>query len=223
MKHYFIIVAGGSGSRMGASIPKQFLELNKKPILIHTLERVFACDNNAHIILALPTSEFDNWKHMCQKHQIDIPHELSEGGNNRFESVKNALKKVNEKSIVCIHDGVRPLIKKEIINRCIETAKKRGSAIPVVPIEESIREVMNIKNRAVNRDNYKIVQTPQCFDSELILKAYQQAYKPSFTDDASVLEAIGKDVFLVEGNKENIKITTPKDLILAESLIKQFD
>ncbi len=198
---------------MGTSTPKQFLKLNEKPILIHTVERLFDFDNNANFIIALPFSEFDYWRQLCKHHNLKIPHQLSKGGNNRFESVKNALSKVSEKSIVCVHDGVRPLVKKDVIHKCINTAKKTGCAIPVVPIEESIREVTAQSSRVVDRNKYKRVQTPQCFASDLILKAYQQDYKSIFTDDASVVEAMGVNVSLVDGNKENIKITTPEDLM----------
>ena len=208
---------------MGTSTPKQFLKLKEKPILMHTVERLFDFDNNAHFIIALPFSEFDYWHQLCKNHNFELSHQLSKGGVNRFESVKNALNKVTEKSIVCIHDGVRPLVKKDVITRCINTAKKTGCAIPVLPIEESIREVSEQSSRVVDRNKYKCVQTPQCFSSELILKAYQQDYKSMFTDDASVVESMGINMSLVEGNKENIKITTPEDLVMAEFLLKQFD
>lgn len=220
MNNFFIIVAGGSGSRMGASVPKQFLELKGKPILLHTLEKFYSFDQNAEIIIALPFSEFEYWKSLCEKHSVKIPHLLSEGGKNRFESVKKALNKLSGHGIVCIHDGVRPLVSHTVIERCIDSAKKNGCAIPIRSVEESIREIIDNGSRIANRDNFKIVQTPQCFKSDIILKAYQQNYSTNFTDDASVVESYGHKISLVNGNKENIKITTPEDLVIADSYLK---
>ena len=224
MKHYVIIVAGGSGSRMQSSTPKQFLPLNQKPILLHTLERLYASVNQAELIIALPSSQFDVWKTICEEYQVNIPHQLCCGGTTRFESVKNALKMVSETSIIAIHDGVRPLVKKSVVKQCLQTAQQKGAAIPVLRIEESIRKKMkDEKSTIVNRDDYLIVQTPQCFKSSILLEAYQQAYSTTFTDDASVVETMGNAISLVDGNKENIKITRPEDLIIAESFLKQFD
>lgn len=220
MKKYIIIVAGGSGNRMGSSIPKQFLELNSKPILIHTIENLNRFAPEAEIIVALPESQFDYWNELCDKHQLHIPHQLSKGGKTRFESVKNALVFVKDKSIVGIHDGVRPLVNEGVVTKCFETAETKGSAIPTLDLVESLRKLTGNSSEVVNRNNYKIVQTPQCFDSDIILKAYQLEYNESFTDDASVVEALGKEVALVDGNKENIKITTPEDLKIAEMFIK---
>jgi len=220
MKKYIIIVAGGSGSRMGSSIPKQFLELKAKPILIHTIDNLSRFVPEAEIIVALPESQFDYWQELCQKHLFNLPHHLSKGGATRFESVKNALAFVKEESIVAIHDGVRPLVSRAVVENCFATAEQMGSAIPSQSLVESLRKLKGNKSEVVNRNDYKIVQTPQCFKSELILKAYQLDYQESFTDDASVLEALGNSVVLVEGNKENIKITSPEDLKMASFLIK---
>ncbi len=224
MKHYVIIVAGGSGSRMQSSTPKQFLPINQKPILLHTLERLYASVNQAELIIVLPPSQFDVWKTICKEYQVNIPHQLCGGGTTRFESVKNALKMVSETSIIAIHDGVRPLVKKSVVKQCLQTAQQKGAAIPVLGIEESLRKKMkDEKSTIVNRDDYLIVQTPQCFESSILLEAYEQAYSITFTDDASVVEAMGNAISLVDGNKENIKITRPEDLIIAESFLKQFD
>ena len=201
---------------MGSTIPKQFLDLNSKPILMHTINKMHSSLVSSEIILALPKSEFDTWKKLCQQHQFEIHHQLVEGGSTRFESVKNALQKVTKDSIIAVHDGVRPLVKESVVKQCIQSAKEKGASIPVLEIEESLRQKTDNGSAVVNRDNYLIVQTPQCFTSEILLKAYQQEYVPSFTDDASVAEAMGIEVQLVKGNKENIKITTPEDLKIAE-------
>ena len=201
---------------MGSTIPKQFLDLNSKPILMHTINKMHSSLVGSEIILALPKSEFDTWKKLCQQHQFEIHHQLVEGGSTRFESVKNALQKVTKDSIIAVHDGVRPLVKESVVKQCIQSAKEKGASIPVLEIEESLRQKTDNGSAVVNRDNYLIVQTPQCFTSEILLKAYQQEYVPSFTDDASVAEAMGIEVQLVKGNKENIKITTPEDLKIAE-------
>ena len=216
MKQYTIIVAGGSGSRMGSSIPKQFLELNSKPILMHTLEKMQRSLPHSDIILALPSSEFETWEKLCQQHQFNVNHVLVAGGTSRFESVKNALQKVKQKSVVAIHDGVRPLVKTSVVSQCMQMAEEKNAAIPVLVIEESLRRKTVNGSDVVNRDDYLIVQTPQCFTSEVIAKAYQQDYTTVFTDDASVVEAMGIEIQLVAGNKENIKITTPEDLKFAE-------
>ena len=219
MKQYVIIVAGGNGRRMGSNIPKQFLGLNSKPILMHTIEKMHQSLDHSEIILALPESEFDTWKKLCQEYQFKVSCQVVEGGSTRFESVSNALKKVNEQSVIAVHDGVRPLVKNSVVNECMQTAQEKGTAIPVIAIEESLRQKTDNGSIIANRDEYLIVQTPQCFSSELLIKAYQQDYSPSFTDDASVVEAMGIEIQLIQGNKENIKITTPEDLKKAQVYI----
>lgn len=204
---------------MGSHIPKQFLDLNSKPILMHTIEKMHQSLAHSEIILALPKSKFNTWEKLCQEHQFKVNHRLVEGGNTRFESVSNALKKVNEQSVIAVHDGVRPLVKKSVVNECMQTAQEKGTAIPVIAIEESLRQKTDIGSIVVNRDEFLIVQTPQCFSSEVLLKAYQQDYSPSFTDDASVVEAMGINIQLIQGNKENIKITTPEDFKKAQVYI----
>jgi 2-C-methyl-D-erythritol 4-phosphate cytidylyltransferase len=208
---------------MGSSIPKQFLELNSKPILIHTIERLNRFITNAEFIVALPESQFEYWKELCKKYHLSIPHKLSKGGETRFESVKNALTFVKEESVVAIHDGVRPLVSETVVKRCMSTAEMEGSAIPTLNLLESLRQLNGDTSSVVNRSNYKIVQTPQCFKSDTILKAYKLEYNESFTDDASVAEALGENVVLVDGNKENIKITTPEDMKIAEMYLKSDD
>ena len=217
---YAIIVAGGKGERMGADVPKQFLEINGKPILMHTLEKFQETLKDVKIILALPENQIDFWKGLCSKYNFSTSYQLVAGGITRFHSVQNALALIKEDSIVAIHDGVRPLVNSATINTCFSAAEKLGNAIPVVDVVESLRHVSkqdNI-NKAVARSCYKLVQTPQCFRSELILKAYQQEYDAAFTDDASVVEKLGEEINLVDGNRENIKITTTEDLLIAEAL-----
>jgi 2-C-methyl-D-erythritol 4-phosphate cytidylyltransferase len=204
---------------MGSTIPKQFLDLNSKPILMHTIEKMHQSLVHSEIILALPKPEFDTWKKLCQEHQFKVKHQVVEGGNTRFESVSNALKKVNEQSIIAVHDGVRPFVKNSVVNECMQIAQEKGTAIPVIAIEESLRQKTDSGSVVVNRDEYFIVQTPQCFSSEVLLKAYQQDYSPSFTDDASVVDAMGIEIQLIQGNKENIKITTTEDFKKAQVYI----
>tara|TARA_A100001388_G_scaffold224974_1_gene176015 strand:- start:648 stop:1313 length:666 start_codon:yes stop_codon:yes gene_type:complete len=212
VKQYTIIVAGGNGSRMGCSMPKQFLEINNKPILLHTVQKMHQSLEDSEIILVLPKAEFKNWENICQKHKFNISHKLVEGGNTRFESVKNGLKKIKESSVIAIHDGVRPLVNKNVVKQCMLIAKDKGSAVPVIKVDDSLRKKTLNGSISVNRNEFLIVQTPQCFKSEIILKAYQQNFNNKFTDDASVVEDLGLEIQLVKGNKENIKITTPEDL-----------
>lgn len=219
-----IIVAGGKGERMGASTPKQFLELDGKPILMHTLEKFNKTDPSIEIILALPENQIDFWEELFHKYQLPkVRHQVVKGGKTRFHSVQNALKLVKENSLVAIHDGVRPLVSTETINHCFAEAEKNGNAIPVVDVVDSLRHYSKQEqiNEAVSRSCYKIVQTPQCFTSELILRAYHQEFDKLFTDDATVVEKLGETINLVEGNRENIKITTVEDLTIAEAFIKR--
>lgn len=222
MHKFVIIVAGGKGERMGKIIPKQFLELNGKPILMHTMEKFHQTFPTSEIIVALPNNQFDYWAMLCKKYSFtNISHQLVAGGKTRFESVKNALGLVKENALVAIHDGVRPLVSKETIITCFETAQKLGNAIPVVDVVDSIRYVNKNENKAVKRACYKAVQTPQCFQSSLIKNAYLQPFSDEFTDDASVLEKTGVTIHLVEGNKENIKITAPQDLLIAAVFMEE--
>ncbi|MCB0380164.1 MAG: 2-C-methyl-D-erythritol 4-phosphate cytidylyltransferase [Flavobacteriales bacterium] len=224
MHKYAIIVAGGKGERMGEQLPKQFLELAGKPILMHTIEKFKNTFQDIEIILALPENQIDFWEELCYKYGFTkIPHQIVAGGKTRFHSVKNALALVKQNGIVAVHDGVRPLVSAATITNCFTQAEKSGSAIPVVDVVDSLRFVSKQEqtNKAVARSCYKNVQTPQCFKSELLLKAYEQDFDETFNDDASVVEKLGHSIELVQGNTENIKITSPIDLIVAEALLSR--
>lgn len=224
MPNYAIIVAGGKGERMGQHIPKQFLELAGKPILMHTIEKFYNSFPQLKIILVLPENQFDFWEELCYKYCFTkIPHQIVAGGKTRFDSVKNALVLVKEIGIVAIHDGVRPLVSSKTITNCFNQAKQSGAAVAVVDVVDSLRLVskQDETSKAVTRSCYKSVQTPQCFKTDIILKAYQQSFDETFTDDASVVEKLGYKIDLVKGNIENIKITSPIDIALAEVLMKQ--
>jgi 2-C-methyl-D-erythritol 4-phosphate cytidylyltransferase len=223
LKKYAIIVAGGSGTRMGTDIPKQFLEIKGKPVLMHSMNRFFNFDSNINIIVVLPKHQIEYWQKLCIAHSFIVPHQIVKGGTERFYSVKNGLDMVDQNSLVAIHDAVRPLVSKQTINDAFESALQCGSGIPAVAMNESIRQFNGENNFAVNRSNYKIIQTPQCFASSAILRAFNQGYKAEFTDDATVLEAAGNKVYLTKGNIENIKITTPHDLIIAASLLDDIE
>lgn len=218
-KRYAIIVAGGSGSRMGTELPKQFLPLAGRTILLHTLETFHRFDAEMALIVVLPKTQLATWTQLYEAAEADLPLQLVPGGETRFQSVKNGLAQITEPGVVGIHDGVRPLVSLETLQAAYTEAERSGTAIPVIPLVESIRAVTDAGNEARNRDDYRLVQTPQCFQSELLQAAYQQDYRSAFTDDASVVEAAGNSVTLVPGNKENIKITTPIDLILAQALL----
>lgn len=217
----FIITAGGIGKRMGGVIPKQFLLLNDKPILMHTIERIHAFDTSAELIVTLPVNYLKDWEEMCTKYTFTIPHQVVPGGDERFDSIKNALEKASGEWIA-VHDGVRPFIGKQILNQLLTEVKSHRAVIPVIPVKETLRIADGETNATVSRDDYRIVQTPQIFEAKLIKKAYEQKYAVSFTDDASVVEAIGARVHLVPGNEENIKITTPLDLSLAALILKNW-
>ncbi len=220
LKKYIVIVAGGSGSRMKASLPKQFLLLQGKPILQHSLEKFHSCMPEAKMIVVLPTSHFKTWEDLCEKHHITVPHQVIEGGGTRFQSVKNALEEVEDNGLVAIHDAVRPLISLEVISNAFSAALDFGSAIPAVPMENSIRKIIGEHSKHADRSRYRIIQTPQVFRSQILLEAYQQTYSDFFTDDASVVEKAGYSIHLIEGNKANIKITTPEDMTYAETYLK---
>ena len=216
MEKTALIVAGGSGERLGEKTPKQFLLIKSKPILMHTIEKFSHLDK---IIVVISKNHTNQWIDLCKLHNFKIDHKLVEGGDNRFESVKNGLQHINHTDVVLIHDGVRPLISKKIINNLIKKVEKNKGVLPILPISESIRKVNQNSSNSLNRKNYFIAQTPQCFMFEEILEAYNQKYKDEFTDDASVFEAIGGKIITIEGEKENIKITYPIDLSLAENLV----
>lgn len=213
-----IIVAGGSGSRMKSETPKQFALLNGKPVIVHTIEKFMKFDSSLQIIVALRTDyalEFETLQKNFKLPELTIVN----GGETRFHSVKNALEKLSPDSkIVAVHDAARPLVSLQTIQNTFSAAEKSGAAIPVIEITESLREIDSLGSKAVNRKDYRIVQTPQCFKTEILLEAYKQNYIPEFTDDASVVEANGNKIYHTQGNIENIKITYPQDLEVAAFL-----
>jgi len=220
MKKFVIIVAGGSGNRMGSAIPKQFLELCGKPVLMHTIQTFHNFDPESKVILVLSEDQQPLWNGLCLKHSFSLLHQVVSGGKTRFYSVLNALSQIDGEGIVFIHDGVRPLVSQETIEKCNQMAQKNGNAIPVLSVNESLRKQEGDQNISVDRSQYFSVQTPQTFRSDQILKAYEQDFDPAYTDDASVAEKAGFPIFMVEGNRENIKITTPIDLVIAGALLK---
>jgi len=227
MKKYVIIAAGGSGNRMSClsadgdtATPKQFLLLAGKPILMHTIDAFHQCDENIEIIIVLPENHISEWEQLREQHKFTLNHTIAEGGETRFHSVKNGLALINDRDgLIAVHDGVRPLLSTKLINKVFETAKRSGSAIPAISVDESIRNVKDDQNKAVDRKEYRIIQTPQCFRAEIIQNAYEQAYNEIFTDEASVVEATGEHIHLVEGERKNMKITIPQDLLIAEMFI----
>lgn len=231
MKTYVIISAGGAGKRMGAKVPKQFLELDGKPILLRTIELFTSLDIQPEIILVLPALYIKKWQEYCVKNNLWIKHTIVEGGITRFHSVKSALKHVENKSIVVVHDGVRPFVPREMIEKMLDFkfTEQYAGIIPVLPIEESVREKVYDENgdmsgsRPVQRENFFTVQTPQIFDSTRLKLAYKRPYSQAFTDDASVLEASGCKVEICRGSKMNLKITTPEDLAEAKLIYRVFD
>ncbi len=219
MELYVVIVAGGTGKRMGAEIPKQFLELAGKPVLMHTIERFKTFNNAIEIITVLPENQLRYWVDLQEKYSFTVPHTLVKGGSHRFFSVRNGLKFVNIPGLVAIHDGVRPFVSIDTIKRCFETAEKLGNAIPSISPTESLRILTDEGSLPVNRLHVKQIQTPQVFNAALIKKAYLQDYNPEFTDDATVLEKTGEKINLIDGNRENIKITNPEDLLISTALL----
>ena len=227
---YVIIVAGGKGLRMRSDIPKQFLPIGGKPVLMRTLERFREYSADLQIILVLPEAQQEYWHQLCEEYKFDVKYTLANGGQTRFHSVQNGLAKVPDdaEGVVGVHDGVRPFPSIEVISNCYETAREKKAVIPVIPVVETVRHISRseecgvrseIASKTVPRDEYRLVQTPQTFDIQLLKAANSQPYNDGFTDDASVVESFGYEITLVEGNRENIKITTPYDLKIAEVLI----
>lgn len=216
---YALIVAGGKGLRMGTELPKQFLPIGGKPVLMRTIEVFYACDAEIQIILVLPRSQQEYWGQLCREYHFLLPHALADGGETRFHSVRNGLAMVKTPGLVGVHDGVRPFVSQEVISRCFDLAATQKAVIPVIDVVETVRHLEGEKSATVNREDYKLVQTPQVFDAQLLKQAYEQPYTSRFTDDASVVEALGLPIFLTPGNRENIKITTPFDLKIATALL----
>ena len=218
MMDYVVIVAGGKGLRMGGEVPKQFLPVGGLPVLMRTMLRFREYSPDLQIILVLPKAQQDYWQSLCRQYQFNVPYLLADGGQTRFHSVQNGLALIPDdaQGVVGVHDGVRPFVSVDVIRRCFEGARERKAVIPVIPVVETLRHVTE---GTKPRDEYRLVQTPQVFDIQLLKAANRQPYRDAFTDDASVVEAYGVMVTLVEGNRENIKITTPGDLNMAEAVI----
>lgn len=221
--NHTIIVAGGKGLRMGGDIPKQFIPVNGMPVLMHTIRRFREYDPQMHIVLVLPKDHQDYWRQLCGEYCFTDKHDIADGGSTRFHSSQNgimALAEAPDSDIVAIHDGVRPLVSVETIGRCFTAAAESGAAIPVLPVIDTLRYVGHADENGVNteqghnvlRSDYRVVQTPQTFRLALLRRAFTQPFSERFTDDASVVEALGEKVTMVDGNRENIKITTPYDL-----------
>ena len=222
MKAYAVIVAGGKGLRMGGDVPKQFLPIGGKPALMHTIEAFRRALDDVEIVLVLPAEQHDYWQKLCKDYKFHSPELIAKGGETRFHSVKNGLALLPNdiEAVVGVHDGVRPFVSKETIRRCFAAAAEGKAVVPVVAVVETVRQILpDGKSVTRPRDEYRLVQTPQTFPLALLKEAYQQPFSEAFTDDASVVEALGKDIVMIEGNRENIKITTPSDLRIAESQI----
>lgn len=229
MKKFVLIVAGGKGLRMGGELPKQFIPFQGKPVLMYTLEAFRRWDASARLVVVLPEAHRAYWEMLCREIGCSVPHRLAPGGETRFDSVRSGLSVVeeetgpacgDEKILIGVHDGVRPFVPAEVIEACFREASRSGAAIPVVPMIDSLREADAEESRPVDRSRYFAVQTPQVFDGALLREAYRQPYSPRFTDDASVVEAVGRKVKMVPGSRENIKLTTPFDLLLAEAMFR---
>ncbi len=211
-------MAGGSGQRMKSVIPKQFLPLEGRPLLMHTIERFHSFDSSIGLILVLPADYHSHWQRLCTEHSFTIRHSLVAGGEERFHSVRAGMACVTEESLVAIHDGVRPLVSHDTIWRCFADAEEFGNAVPFVGPADSVRLLEGDDSRPLSRDEVRLIQTPQVFRGSIIIKAYDQDFSPAFTDDATVAEAAGIKIHLTHGNRENIKITTPEDLAVAHAL-----
>lgn len=220
MKKYAIIVAGGKGLRMGGELPKQFIPVEGRPVLMRTLDAFHAFDSAMEIILVLPRDHQPYWQELCAEYQFAVPHRIADGGATRFHSVQSGLALADEaEALIAVHDGVRPFVSPEVIEACYREAEAHGAVVPVIPIVETVRHLLLEGSETVSRDAYRLVQTPQTFRASLLRRAYEQPFCEAFTDDASVVEALGHVVHLVEGNRENIKLTTPYDLIVAKALV----
>lgn len=216
---YAIIVAGGSGARMGSAVPKQFLLLAGKPLLMHTLARFREAMDELQLIVVLPFDHIETWQRLCSEHRFLVPHQIAAGGEERFYSVRNGLEKIASPGLVAVHDGVRPLVSATLIQIAFEAAAANGSAIPVITPNESLRQITGSGSHPVDRAVHRLVQTPQVFDVQRLREAYQQPFRPNFTDDATVWEAAHNPLHLIEGEIHNIKITRPFDLLLADQYL----
>lgn len=220
MKKFAVIVAGGLGTRMNSIVPKQFMELAGQPVLMHPVKSFFSYDSSLSILVVLPADLISGWQSLCATYDFMIPHNVIEGGPKRYFSVKNALNTIPPEGLVAIHDGARPLAGYALISRAFDSAAVEGNAIPAIPVPDSVRMINGSSNRPLDRNTLRRIQTPQVFDTAMIKKAYAAGFNDSFTDDASVLEASGVKINLIEGDPFNIKITYPEDLPVAETLIR---
>lgn len=219
-KKYAVIVAGGSGTRMQNAVPKQFLLLGEKPVLMHTLLKFHEADPAISLILVLPAIHVERWKELCKEYAFSLPHTIIIGGPTRFDSVKNGLMEITGDGFVAVHDAVRPLVSIKLISHLFAFAESHGNAVPVTDVNETIREIEGDDNKPADRTKYKVVQTPQVFPVPVIQKAFDQPYQQSFTDEATVVQHAGGHIFLTEGERTNIKITTPEDLLFASWSLK---
>lgn len=223
-KKYAVVVAGGKGTRMQAAMPKQFLLLGGRPILMRAIEAFKSYDSAVQIIIVLPKPEQIRWQRLCEEYEFRVPCRIAEGGASRFQSVANALGLIPDDepdALIAVHDGVRPFVTKSIISACFEAAERAGAAVPVIELADSLRKVDGSTSVAVSRSDYRAVQTPQTFRADVLKRAYRLPFRPEFTDDASVVEASGHELALVAGCRENFKITTPTDLVFAQALLSR--
>jgi 2-C-methyl-D-erythritol 4-phosphate cytidylyltransferase len=219
IRRYAIVVAGGSGTRMNSPVPKQFILLNGRPVLMHTLSRFLETGFPIDIILVLNPGQIGFWEQLCREHGFNARLRITEGGETRFHSVKNGLALIEGDGIVAVHDAARPLVSAKTIVTAFKAAEMYGNAVPAVPLSDSIRQIDSTLSIAVDRSRFCKIQTPQCFDVRMVKHAYNQEYRYTFTDDATVVESIGEKIHLIDGNTDNIKITTPEDIVIAEALM----
>jgi 2-C-methyl-D-erythritol 4-phosphate cytidylyltransferase len=220
MKKYAILVAGGSGMRMQSLVPKQFLMLDERPVLFHTLEKFYNADLETELLVVLPKNHIASWEQLINGYSFPVRHRIIEGGETRFHSVKNGLDAIEGDGIVAIHDGVRPMVSENLINFLFDEADRVGNAVPCTPVNESMRTVSGAKNYPTDRNMYRLIQTPQVFRISQLKRAFEQPYTMMFTDEANVAESAGLEINLVAGEVHNIKITTREDLMMAEALLK---
>jgi 2-C-methyl-D-erythritol 4-phosphate cytidylyltransferase len=221
LKHYAILVAGGTGTRMGSVVPKQFLSLNGLPVLMHTLLAFYNSASKPQLILALNADFHDFWKQLCNTHNFNVPHVLVKGGKTRFHSVKAAFETITDtNSVIAVHDAVRPLTLSTLIDSAYHQAAEIGNAVVAVKSRDSVRQIKGDTSVSLKREDVYLVQTPQTFKYSQLKSAYLQPYNDTFTDDASVVESAGFDIHLIEGDHQNIKITFPEDIAIAELILK---
>lgn len=221
MKYYAIIVGGGSGSRMQSDIPKQFMLIKGRPVLMHTIEAFYNSELKPQIIVVLNVDYHPLWEQLCGQYHFHIPHKLVKGGQQRFHSVKNGLKSITGHAVIAIHDAVRPMVSNDLISRSYHKAEKSGNAVAAIKCRDSVRQKSGNTSIPLNREDIYLVQTPQTFQYSILNKAYKQEYRNEFTDDASVVERSGVSINLIEGENKNLKITFPEDILLAELYINK--